>query len=188
MEAAGLEFLPGDNISLSIQKRASLGCVEPCCALWLVCHILLCLLHHFKHLSSVSVLADACWAHQDQLNRISALFMSEDCTQKPAGWTQAPCLGYEMLAAAQRRQPFSVLLLTSVIKGRGKSRGEGWALIAFHGGEEGAAAHPGGLRRCWALCSPPTTSSAGKGSRKTLAHTLSCIDIHTPWTFHILLL
>lgn len=41
-----------------------------------------------------------------------------------------------------------MLLLSSVIKGRGKSRGDGWALIAFHDDEEGAAACPEGPRRC----------------------------------------
>lgn len=54
-------------------------------------------------------------------------------------------------AVAQQRQSFSALpplLLSSVIKGRGKSRGEGWALIVFHGREERAAACPEGLRRC----------------------------------------
>lgn len=58
-------------------------------------------------------------------------------------------LGCDKLAAAQQRQSSSVLLpLSSVIKGRGKSRGEGWALIAFHGREERAAACPEGQRRC----------------------------------------
>lgn len=47
--------------------------------------------------------------------------------QRPAASTLALCLGCDMLAATQRRQSFSVLLplLSSVIKGRGKSRGEG---------------------------------------------------------------
>lgn len=46
--------------------------------------------------------------------------------------------GWDVPAAAQRRQPFPVLLplLSSVIKGGGKSRGDGCALIAFHGREE----------------------------------------------------
>lgn len=70
--------------------------------------------------------------------------------------TVAPSLrqGSDLPAAAQRRQSFPTLLppLTSVIKGRGKSRGEGCALIAFHGREEKAAARPEGPRRRSALC------------------------------------
>lgn len=63
--------------------------------------------------------------------------------QGPAASTPALRLGCDMLAVAQRRQPFSVLLplLSSVIKGRGKSRGEGWALIGFHGREERELQH-----------------------------------------------
>lgn len=77
-----------------------------------------------------------------------AVFMSGHCMHRPAVSTQALCLGCDMLAVAQWRQSFSVLLplLSSVIKGRGKSRGEGWALIAFHGRKERAAACPEGLR------------------------------------------
>lgn len=79
------------------------------------------------------------------------VFMSGHCMHSPAASTSALRLGCDMLAVAQRRQSFSVLLLpllSSVIKGRGKSRGDGWALIAFHGREERAAACPEGLRRC----------------------------------------
>lgn len=62
-----------------------------------------------------------------------------------------PCIGAR---TCRRRQSFPtlLLLLSSVIKGRGKSRGEGCALIAFHGREEKAAARPEGPRRCSALC------------------------------------
>ncbi|CAF99086.1 unnamed protein product [Tetraodon nigroviridis] len=62
--------------------------------------------------------------------------------------------GWDVAAAAQRRQPFPALLplLSSVITGRGKSRGGGCALIAFHGREEKATARPEGRRRCRALC------------------------------------
>lgn len=61
--------------------------------------------------------------------------------------------GCDVLAAAQQRQSFSTLvlplrLLSFVIKGRGKSRGAAWALIAFHGREEGAAACLEGPRHC----------------------------------------
>lgn len=58
--------------------------------------------------------------------------------------------GWDVPAAVQRRQSFPVLLLllSSVIKGRGKSRGDGCALIAFHGREEKATACPGGPRHC----------------------------------------
>lgn len=82
--------------------------------------------------------------------------MSGHCMLRPAVSTAALCWGCDGLAVAQRRQSFSVLLLllSSVIKGRGKSRRESWALIAFHGREERAAVCPEGLRRCWAL-SPP---------------------------------
>ncbi|KAK5897224.1 hypothetical protein CesoFtcFv8_010303 [Champsocephalus esox] len=70
--------------------------------------------------------------------------------QRPAASAPALRLGCALLTAAQRRQSFPVLLPlpSSVIKGRGKSRGEGSALIAFHGREERAAACPEGLRRC----------------------------------------
>lgn len=74
--------------------------------------------------------------------------MEGDSTAAPS-----PRRGQGLPAAARRRQPFPapLLLLSSVIKGRGKSRGEGCALIAFHGREEKAAAGPEGPRRCSAL-------------------------------------
>lgn len=61
-----------------------------------------------------------------------------------------PHQGCDMLVVAQLRQSFSelLLLLSSVIKGRVKSRGKGWDLIAFHGCKERAAACPEGLRCC----------------------------------------
>lgn len=101
-------------------------------------------------------------------------------------------LGCDMLAVAQRRQSFSVLLLlSSVIKGRGKSRGGGWALIAFHGREERAAACPEGLRRCWALCCllcPPDGSCSRKTHTFVLArHWHTHAHTHVNILKHILL-
>lgn len=53
------------------------------------------------------------------------VLMSGHCMLRPAVSTAALCWGCDGLAVAQRRQSFSVLLLlSSVIKGRGKSRGE----------------------------------------------------------------
>lgn len=96
-------------------------------------------------------LAGLMWKHAEAIRmgcmHEHAVFMSGHCTRRPAVSTPALSLGCDMLAAAQQRHSFSVLL-SSVIKGRGKSRGKGWALIAFHGREERAAACPGGLRRC----------------------------------------
>lgn len=56
-----------------------------------------------------------------------AVFMSGGCTQRPAASTSATHQGCDTLTAAQRRQSFSppLPLLSSVIKGGGKSRGEG---------------------------------------------------------------
>lgn len=55
------------------------------------------------------------------------VLMSGHCMPRPAVSTSVLCWGCDGLAVAQRRQSFSVLLLllSSVIKGRGKSRGEG---------------------------------------------------------------
>lgn len=70
---------------------------------------------------------------------------------EPTARPPRPCIG---AGTCRLRQPLPVLLLllSSVIKGGGKSRGEGCALIAFHGREEKAAARPEGPRRCSALC------------------------------------
>lgn len=162
-------------------ERAFLGGVESCCVICLVSCV------SFLLTASLPALCLCLSVHWSTLSPSGQpeLLLHTACVSAPVcrGLLCRPpaSLGCDMLAVAQRRQPFSVLLLplrllSSVIKGRGKSRGEGWALIAFHGREEGASACPGGPRRCWALCCLlcPLDRSC---SRKTHADLVTCTQM-----------
>ncbi len=107
-------------------ERAFPACMEPQCVLCLERCSFLCALYGYS-MEAPWLSPSLCRGTLSPSGPPACLstLLSGHCMQRPAASTPAPRLGCDTLAVAQRRQSFSVLPPSSVIKGRGKSRGEG---------------------------------------------------------------